>query len=105
MSGRVPQSSEWPGGGDTLGRLTGPREGSVVAAGRDSGGPMGRGGCGAALLSGHSLASASVEPAPQMSVGLVGYTQSGDQPRAASSFLPAICSWEGPGASVTPAFA
>lgn len=105
VGGRVPQSSERPGGGDTLGRLTGPREGSLVAAGRDSGGPMGWGGCGAALLSGHSLASVSAEPAPQMSVRLVGCTQHGDRPRAARSFLTAICSWERPGASMTPAFA
>lgn len=66
-----------------LGGLTGPREGNVVAAGRDS-----WGGCGAVLLSGHSLASMSVEPAPQMSVRLVGCTQRGAQPGAAHSFFP-----------------
>ena len=32
---------------------------------------MGRGGCGAVLLSGHSLASVSAEPASHMSVGLL----------------------------------
>lgn len=102
---KAPQSSEWPGARDMLGGLTSPREGNVAAAGRDSWGPMGRGGCGAVLLSGHSLASMSVEPAPQMSVRLEGCTQRGARPGAAHSFLPAICSWEGPGASVTPAFA
>ena len=34
-------------------------------------GLMGRGGCGAVLLSGHSLASVSAEPASHMSVGLL----------------------------------
>lgn len=82
----------------------------MAVAGRASGGLMGRGGCGAVLLSGHSLASVSAEPAPHMSVGLVESEEAwaahstvpGPEPPA---LLPATCSWEGPGASVTPAFA
>lgn len=71
MGRRAPQSKEWPGGRDMLGGLMGPRGGSMTVARRDSGGQMGRGGCGAVLLSGHSLASVSAEPASHMSIRLM----------------------------------